>query len=306
MRIQRSCSSLNHLFLLIPKKKMRFVVLLFVEALVVLMVAGDSTGDSTCTAERARKQVLSWAPRLVHLPQFWNATVCDHIKMYAKANSTEIPSTTDTSGVHMDAIRRSSSFWLDRRQEYGPLADPMVRAAAMMVHEEVMLAPYHGEELQVTRYKEGDYYEFHHDTDDKMASMITFLVYLNDVSSGGETIFPFIKNPQFNDSRGDDEPLPPPVDPRRPGAPVASMAPYCASDRYLKIKPRKGDAILLYNIAPSLVLDQSAWHAGCPVGSGSGEKWIAQKWVEWQTVHNGKQYKRFVEGNRKIAELFDD
>ena len=116
-----------------------------------------------------------------------------------------------------------------------------------------MLATYHGEELQVAKYNLGGFYDFHHDTDDKMATVITFLVYLNDVDSGGETIFPFIANPNFSHAaQGEqDKLLPPPLDPRHP-ARVAPLHPYCQSDRFLKVRPRRGDAIVLHNIAPSL------------------------------------------------------
>lgn len=266
----------------------------------LIHIAAASETCTTATPTEPRK-VLSWAPRLVHLPRFWNASVCDHVVEFAKTNVLESPSTTDAAGVHVHSVRRSSSFWLQRKQEYGPQADPIVRAAVMAMHEEVMLAPYHGEDLQITRYQKNGFYEFHHDTDARMATMVTFLVFLNDVDEGGETIFPFIENPLFNESlrAANDLPLQPPVDPRHPGAPVAPMAAYCKSDRFLKIRPRKGDALVLYNIAPSLVLDNSAWHAGCPVGKG--EKWIAQKWMKWQTLHG----RRFVEGNRKINEMFN-
>lgn len=202
--------------------------------LVVLLglLLGVSVAATTCGADGGNAMepsVLSWAPKLVHLPGFWNASVCDHVKAFVQNNVREQASTTDTSSEEMLAIRRSSSFWLEREQEYGEAADPLIKHAVLKMHERVMLPPYHGEELQVTRYREGDYYEFHHDTDDKTATMVTFIVYLNDVHSGGETLFPFIKNPHFNESTAaaHDEPLPPPVDPRKPGSPVAAMDPYC-------------------------------------------------------------------------------
>jgi hypothetical protein len=35
-------------------------------------------------------------------------------------------------------------------------------------------------------------------------------------------------------------------------------------DQFLKVKPRKGDAIVFYSMAPNLEVDEAAWHAGCP------------------------------------------
>lgn len=43
------------------------------------------------------------------------------------------------------------------------------------------------------------------------------------------------------------------------------------------MKPRKGDALLFFNLSPDASKDSLSLHAGCPVIKG--EKWSATKWI---------------------------
>ena len=51
----------------------------------------------------------------------------------------------------------------------------------------------------------------------------------------------------------------------------------CTSEDYLRIKPRKGAALLFYNYGPDGVLDMASPHMSCPVIKG--DKWIGQFWL---------------------------
>nr|CAB3464884.1 unnamed protein product [Digitaria exilis] len=44
-----------------------------------------------------------------------------------------------------------------------------------------------------------------------------------------------------------------------------------------KVKPRKGDALLFFNLKPDGATDSVSLHGGCPVIKG--EKWSATKWI---------------------------
>lgn len=46
---------------------------------------------------------------------------------------------------------------------------------------------------------------------------------------------------------------------------------------FLSVKPRKGDALLFFNLRPDAVPDPLSLHGGCPVIEG--EKWSATKWI---------------------------
>ena len=44
-----------------------------------------------------------------------------------------------------------------------------------------------------------------------------------------------------------------------------------------KYLPRKGDAVVFYDLKPDLEIDPQSLHAGCPVKKGT--KWVATKWM---------------------------
>ena len=71
----------------------------------------------------------------------------------------------------------------------------------------------------------------------------TVLMYLADVDEGGETAFPKVK---------------------------------------ISVKPKKGDAILFYNVTPEGELDTKTLHGSLPVVSG--EKWTCTKWLRERTL----------------------
>lgn len=97
-----------------------------------------------------------------------------------------------------------------------------------------------GEPLTVLRYRPGQRYRLHLDTlpGERNQRVATMLIYLNDGYLGGETSFPKLD---------------------------------------LKIKVRKGDAVLFANVSPNGQPDPASLHEGMPVLSG--EKLIASRWI---------------------------
>jgi hypothetical protein len=142
-----------------------------------------------------------------------------------------------------------------------------------------MLPPSHGEELQIARYGKNERYEFHHDTDKRMARLATVIIYLSTPDRGGETIFPFADLRSTHDAVPGGE-LPPPLDPWDLKKGLASMDEYCTSSQYesRRIKAVKGRAVVFYSMHPNLQLSEFAWHGGCPVLEG--EKFLAQRWIK--------------------------
>ncbi|CAJ1393572.1 unnamed protein product [Effrenium voratum] len=123
----------------------------------------------------------------------------------------------------------------------------------------------HNEEVQVLRYRLGEFYASHTDNFDPeyyqnvdfidkghRNRLLTVFWYLTNVSKGGETLFP----------RADG--LPPPEDMN-------------SCERGLKVRPEVGTVMLWYSLRPNGNGDPNSLHASCPVEDG--KKWSANYWV---------------------------
>ncbi len=112
-------------------------------------------------------------------------------------------------------------------------------------------------------YGVGEKYEAHYDYfHDKINTqfggnrMATVLMYLADTEEGGETTFPYAEGFDPEVLKGD----------------FSS----CAKGK-LAVKPKKGSAILFWDMTPEAVVDHYSLHEACPVIKG--HKWSATKWM---------------------------
>ena len=109
----------------------------------------------------------------------------------------------------------------------------------------------------------------------------TVLVYLNDVASGGETVFP---NGLWKDAG------------RLEGGARASD---CARG-VVHARPVLGDAILFWSLDTTNDEDMRSFHAGCPVVEG--EKWVMTNWFHL-TAFRAQQFSDSLRAFRwKIGE----
>lgn len=87
--------------------------------------------------------------------------------------------------------------------------------------------------------------------------LVTALLYLADVEYGGETVFPNVEAPQWQQQN-------------------SHLFTECAM-KGLSVRPRKGDALVFWSMKPGGELDAGSNHGSCPVVQG--EKWTATKWI---------------------------
>lgn len=223
--------------------------------------------DATVHADSAREQwveLISWEPRAFLFHNFLSPKEClylIHTAAPAMAKSTVVDSST--GGSYSSKIRTSSGSFLMRG------GDETVKRIERRISDFTHLPVDHGESIHVLHYEPGQEYQAHFDyfhdeinTKNGGQRAATVLMYLSDVEEGGETVFPAADTSPTNVQM-----LQPPTN--------ASMS-ACARG-LLAVKPRRGDALLFWNLKPDGTLDPKSLHAGCPVVRGN--KWSATKWI---------------------------
>lgn len=189
-----------------------------------------------------------------------------------------------------DLVRNSQHAWLYQ----GDGAHHAMRTIRQRVLRLTGLSPEIvelSEPLQVVRYGEGGHYHAHVDSGpvypeticshtklvanesvpfETSCRYMTVLFYLNNVTGGGETVFPVADNRTYDEMSliQDDVDL---RDTRR----------HCDKGN-LRVKPRQGTAVFWYNYLPDGQgwvgdVDDYSLHGGCLVTSGT--KWIANNWI---------------------------
>lgn len=216
-------------------------------------------------------------PRVLEVEGLLSGEECDHIVAAALASADMRRSwmvRAEDGSTDYGEARTSSTVFLDHR------ADRVMLRIGQRVSNLTLLPLENSEQLQVVHYEPGQHYWAHHDylpqesvrstwrsyRDGYRADnrFVTVLFYLNDVERGGATVFPR-HNPLW--------------DPAEHG-----YGELVCSENYpaLRIQPRKGNALIFYNM-DGWALDESSLHAGCdPV---SGDKWAANFWLHTRPFH---------------------
>ena len=144
---------------------------------------------------------------------------------------------------------------------------PVAKRISERVSEVLGIPMSHFEDLQVVHYRPGQQYQAHYDAcvgddpqkcdrnvKDSGQRYATFIIYLNDDFTGGETEFP-----TRVDNRGQNG--------------LLRVVP-----KPLRVVPKRGKAVLFFNLDDALVnVRDDSFHAGLP--PTSGEKWMCNKWI---------------------------
>jgi len=162
--------------------------------------------------------------------------------------------------------RSSTSLYLHAGNEQ--LVDELVARMHRLIDSPLRS----GEDTVLVRYRPGEKYEFHFDTDRKQPRRFcAMLLYLSSHKADGSTIFPMVRGPNKQNTS-----LVAPIDLKL--RTKAAMAPYCDTDQFFKIHPVAGDLILFFMTDEDGMIDEAAWHGACPVRSG-GTKYLMQHWI---------------------------
>ncbi len=190
------------------------------------------------------------SPRVYLLPKFLSAKECDKVVEQAApkmARSTVL----DDQGGKVDHRRTSEGMFFPSNP-----SDETLKKIEQRIAKITSLPIENGEGLQVLHYGPGAEYQPHHDYfvvdhpggKESLARggqrVASFLIYLNTPEKGGETIFPLAN---------------------------------------LSVTPKKGDAVLFYNMTQDGKDDPQSLHGGAPVIGG--EKWLLTKWIREGEFH---------------------
>lgn len=185
-------------------------------------------------------------PPVYTVANFLTEAECDVLIESAKGHMTPAPVVGPGNG-EVSVSRTSSTCYL-AREDLPTVCTKVCALTGKPVG--------HLELPQVGRYRGGEFYKPHYDAFDTASSdgrrfaqnggqrVCTVLVYLNDVENGGETSF---------------------------------------SKLGLRVKPRKGTALVFFPASLDGVLDQAYLHAAEPARD---LKWVSQIWIR-QKAYNG-------------------
>jgi prolyl 4-hydroxylase len=207
---------------------------------------------------------LSFEHRLFYIHKFLNASECDFIIKLASPRLSRSTVVDGKGGGRVDSVRTSKGMFIRRRK------NALVEAISQRAAQITMVPAVHQEDMQVLKYDVGEHYLPHSDwfSDDVnrqevdgLQRVATILIFLNDDFTGGETIFPAL---------------------RAPDPPVYSGLSSCAQNQ-LSVRPKKGDAVLFWDLLADGNVNSGSTHGSCDVVSGV--KYSAPMWIRQRPFH---------------------
>lgn len=194
-------------------------------------------------------EVVSLAPRAFIIENvLTDFEVSEIIRLAAPKLHGSFVGNYDEGGGRTSETRTSRNSWLSRTAS--DVIDTIYRRAAdiLQLDEALLHSKKNAEDMQVVNYENGMKYDSHHDwgvsgvPETRFITLLLYLTDMEDEKAGGETAFP-----KGADGMG------------------------------FKVQPKKGDAVLFYNLLPDGNCDDLALHAALPVLRG--KKWLANFWV---------------------------
>ena len=198
-------------------------------------------------------QLLSTEPLILTIDDFLTDEECKHIKKISKDKLAKAKTCyyTEEEQQKIENMnykgRTNKNCWLESDRD--KIIKGVFNKAAKLLNTDYKLF----EALQVIHYKKGEEYKHHYDAWDKEEQgkfekytcergnrVFTLLFYLNDIIEGGETEFNMTK-------------------------------------KTIKVKSKKGKALLFKNTNEDGSLNKHSMHAGLPVIQG--EKWACNLWM---------------------------
>ncbi|CAE7876368.1 P4H4 [Symbiodinium necroappetens] len=208
-------------------------------------------------------KTVSVQPVVFLVRGFLREEECQTIIAMGEANMSESPI------VPMDTHHRDKAtkeFRTSTQARLESSESPLLTELDHRISNLTRVPVHHNEEVQILRYRLGEFYAAHTDNFDPQYyqnsvdyidkghrnRLLTVFWYLTNVSQGGQTLFPRAHA------------LPQPEDMH-------------SCEKGLKVQPEIGAVLLWYSLRPNGNSDPNSLHASCPVQEGM--KWSANYWV---------------------------
>lgn len=187
-----------------------------------------------------RMEVHSLSPYVVTIEGVVTSSQAHGIQEIASAFLEQSSTFRYNGQSEVSFQRTSSTAWLwEHNSKFMPILTARIEALTGLN----TIQHEGAEAYQVVNYGVGGHYTVHHDavsTSLLYNRIATFLIYLTDVTQGGATVFPWVG---------------------------------------VSVQPKKGMALLWYNLDRAGIRDGRLEHAACPVLIG--DKWVINKWVQY-------------------------
>lgn len=209
---------------------------------------------------RPRMTEVSFDPRVYVIDNFLSHQECDFLMKHGEPELQVARTINATTGLTQpDKVRTNQQMYISNDNCAN---HPIISNVIARMHKLARIPYGHAEALQVGRYKAGEFYEPHFDSEPgaNVIRSATVIVYLEAPDGGGgATVFPKQAscNGRFNECC---ENLPGMV---HEGGGVA-------------VTPDKGKAVLFFTHDLDGRQNPLSLHGSCPVHTGF--KWIAQQW----------------------------
>eukprot|EP00438_Fugacium_kawagutii_P015938 Skav217919 [mRNA] locus=scaffold795:311820:312596:- [translate_table: standard] len=206
-------------------------------------------------------QEISSSPRIYQIDNFLTSAECKILREHGEPGLE--PSLTidrSTGNVVPDPVRTNMQMYVSAKDS---LEHALIRPLVRRLYKLARIPLGHGERIQIGRYRIGEKYDCHFDSELRQGVIrsATVIVYLSD-AEGGETLFPM-----GQDCRVLTE--------------CCSGSTNSTSHNPMKLlHPKQGRAILFFSHDMDSTLNPNALHCSCPVTNG--EKWILQAWFRSQ------------------------
>jgi prolyl 4-hydroxylase len=202
-------------------------------------------------------QTISLTPRAFLIENF----ISDHeseelIRLATPKIAESVIGQADSGGIFKSTTRTSSNTWIKRSTS--PLIETLYRRVANVLglDQRLLTVSSNAEEIQVVHYNIGEEYQAHYDWGVRgypESRFITVLLYLSDTDANSGS-----------SSSG-----------TRTGATAGGETAFPKGG--FKIIPKRGNAVVFYNLLEDGNGDIDSLHASLPVLSG--DKWLANFWV---------------------------